>query len=316
MVLCNITMNGSQQRPVLIDNITLPELCLVVLVGPSGSGKSTFAHRHFGEFEVISSDYCRGLVGDNVNDQSVTTEAFDLLHEIVRRRLRLGRLTVVDATNVRPEDRKPLVQIAREQNVLPVAVIFDVPERVCQERNQQRPDRDFGPQVIRNHRSAMKRGLKGLKRQGFRQVVTFKSVEEIEAARVQRQRLWNNRKDEHGPFDIIGDVHGCFDELIELLGHLGYDVQRDAEREDGDGFRVMPPVGRKAVFLGDLIDRGPKSADVLRLMMSMCANGVATCVPGNHDVTLMRALRGKKVQLSHGLAETIEQFYEESDAFR
>src|ERR1700749_1370643 len=111
--------------------LTISELSFVVLVGVSGSGKSTFARIHFKPTEVLSSDYCRGLVSDNENDQAATNDAFDRLHSIARKRLAAAKLTVVDATNVQPESRKPLVELAREYHLLPVAIVFDVPEKVC-----------------------------------------------------------------------------------------------------------------------------------------------------------------------------------------
>src|SRR5687767_6345147 len=121
--------------------LTIPDLSLVVLVGPSGCGKSTFARKHFGPFEVLSSDSCRGLVANDENDQSATTPAFEVLHFITAKRLARGLLTVVDATNVQPEARKPLVELARQFHVLPVAIVLDVPEKICQARNRERADR-------------------------------------------------------------------------------------------------------------------------------------------------------------------------------
>ncbi len=304
-------------------NIDLPELSLVVLIGVSGSGKSSFARKHFLGTEVISSDYCRGLVSNDENDQSATHDAFDLLHYIVSKRLKNGLLTVIDATNIRPEDRRQYVRLAREHHCLPVAIVLNIPEIVCQERNVDRPDRDFGPHVIRNQRMALRRGLgrsgKSLRREGFRHYWMLESVEDIDSVSVNRTPLWNNKKSEHGPFDIIGDVHGCFDELVELLEQLGYAIDRDESSPMGD-WSVQPPtmesgLERKAVFVGDLVDRGPNSPAVLRLVMRMVAEGKAHCVPGNHDVKLMRKLNGKNVQITHGLAETLEQLDGESSEF-
>jgi len=295
-------------------NVHLPELSLVVLVGPSGSGKSTFARRHFKPTEVLSSDYCRGLVADDEGDQAATNDAFEVLRFIAAKRLGAGRLTVVDATNVRPEDRKPLIALAREHHCLPVAIVFDLPEKLCQERNAARPDRDFGPHVIRGQRSTLRRGLRGLKREGFSHVFTFDSPEEVEAAVIERVPLWNDRRGDHGPFDIIGDVHGCFDETAALLAQLGYRVEAAKDGTDGE-YHITPPSGRKAVFLGDLVDRGPKIPHVLRLVMSMVQQGTALCVPGNHDVKLLKKLRGKNVQVTHGLAESIAQLEAEPAEF-
>ncbi len=147
--------------------LSIPELSLVVLIGVSGSGKSTFGRAHFRPTEVISSDFCRGLVADDENDQAATPEAFELLHHIVGVRLKAGRLTVVDATNVQPDARKKLVAVAREHDVLPVAIVLDVPEAVCIARNAERPDRNFDSAVIRRQRDQLRRGLKGLQREGF-----------------------------------------------------------------------------------------------------------------------------------------------------
>jgi polynucleotide kinase-phosphatase len=289
--------------------MSIPMLSLVVLVGPSGSGKSTFAARHFLPTEVLSSDAFRGLVSDDENDQSATKDAFDALHFIAGKRLAAGRLTVVDATNVQREARRPLVGLARAHHVLPIAVVFDVSERLCLDRNAARPDRDFGAHVVRRQRSQLKRSLKGLGREGFRRVFVLRTPEEIEAVEIERERAWSDRSDDHGPFDIIGDVHGCYDELVLLLSKLGYEV-------GGDGSSAAHPQGRTAVFLGDLVDRGPNVPGVLRLAMGMVEAGSALCVPGNHENKLVRALRGRRVQVTHGLAESLAQLESESPEFR
>ena len=291
--------------------IGVPELSLILLVGPSGAGKSTFARKHFLPTEVVSSDFCRALVSDNENDQSATSDAFDLLHAIVRKRLTRGNLTVVDVTNVQPEARKTLIALAKEFHLFAEAIVFDLPDRLCQDRNVARPDRQFGPHVIRNQSQQLRRSLRGLEREGIRHVFKLSTAEEVDAVSIERQPLWNNRKAEHGPLDIIGDVHGCYDELIELMAKLGYAV----EEHEGK-YNVLSPVGRKLVLVGDLVDRGPGTVQVLRLVMSMVASGQAFCVPGNHDIKLVRALRGKDVKRTHGLAETLEQLSHESDAFR
>ncbi len=280
--------------------ITLPELSLVVLIGPSGAGKSSFARQHFKPTEVLSSDYCRGLVSDDENNQAATTDAFEVLHFIASKRLAAAKLTVVDATNVQEEARKPLVALARQYHCLPVAIVFDLPEKLCQERNSGRPDRTFGPHVIRQQSQQLRRSLRKLQREGFRHAFTMSSAGEVDAAVVERQPLWNNRRTEHGPFDIIGDVHGCFDELVTLLAQLGYEPQ--------PGGSYLHPQRRKLIFVGDLVDRGPKIPEVVRLAIETVKAGQAFCVPGNHDIKFMRAVWGKNVQIKHGLAESLQQF--------
>jgi protein phosphatase len=278
--------------------LDIPELSLVVLIGVSGSGKSTFGRTHFLPSEVISSDFCRGLVADDENAQDATNDAFEVLHYIAGKRLARGRMTVVDATNVQPEARRPLVALARQHHVLPVAIVFDLPERLCQDRNADRPDRDFGPHVIRNQQRQLRRGLRGLKREGFRQIHVLDSPEAVEAATIVRTPLWNNKKSEHGPFDVVGDVHGCADELEELLALLGYELV--------DGAHVHPD-GRRAVFVGDLVDRGPRILDSVRIARAMVERGSAFAVPGNHDQKLVRALKGRDVRVTHGLDRSLAE---------
>ncbi len=289
--------------------VRIPQLCLVVLVGASGSGKSSFAAKHFLPTEVVASDFCRGLVSDDENDQSATSAAFEVLHFIVGKRLEAGRLTVIDATSVQPEARRELVRLAQAHHVLATAVVLNVAPEVCIERNALRDDRTFGAHVVRRQTTQLRRSLKGLRREGFHRVTVLDAVEDIEAATFERERTWNDRRDDHGPFDVIGDVHGCFDELRELLMTLGYEP-------DADGTDASHPDGRRVVFLGDLVDRGPATPQVLRLAMGMVAANHALCIPGNHEVKLLRALQGRNVTTSHGLAESLEQLSREPDEFR
>ena len=281
--------------------LPVTDLSLVVLIGATGSGKSTFAARHFKPTEVISSDFCRGLVSDDENDQSASGDAFDVLHYIAGKRLAAGRRTVIDATSVQQESRRQLVKLAREYDVLPIAIVLDVPERVCAERNAGRPDRAGIPRhVIQRHQRELHRSLRGLEREGFRKVHVLRGTEEIDAARIVTERRYNDLTHLTGPFDIIGDVHGCSSELETLLAKLGYD----------DG---VHPAGRTAVFVGDLVDRGPDSPGVLRRVMGMVEAGTALCVPGNHENKLGRYLKGRQVQHTHGLAETVEQLDREDE---
>lgn len=286
--------------------IKIPKLSLVVLIGPSGSGKSTFAQKHFLSTEVLSSDFCRGLVSDDENNQTVTPEAFEVLHFIAKKRLEAGRLSVIDATNVQREARQPLVQLAREHHTLPVAIVLNLPEEVCQERNRNRKDRNFGAHVVRQQRSQLRRSIKGLKREGFRYVFVLDSQEKVDLVELERVPLWNDRTEDYGPFDFIGDVHGCCDELEDLLQRLGYKSQPVETPDSGwSSLCYIHPENRKAVFVGDLVDRGPRVVGTVSLVRNMVGAKSAICVPGNHDVKLLRYLRGKNVQIRHGLAESI-----------
>ena len=296
--------------------LAIPEFALVLLVGASGSGKSTFARKHFLATEIVSSDTCRGLVSDDENSQEATADAFELLNAMVAIRLRRRKLVVVDATNVRPEDRKQVIEIARRYHALPAAIVIDPGEAVCHARNSLRADRQFGPHVIRNQRSALRRSLGGMKREGFGTVHVLDSEAAIDAATIKRQPLWTDKRSETGPFDIIGDVHGCCDELEALMTRLGYAVERCERPDTGKRYRVVPPTGRKAVFVGDLVDRGPRVGDTLRLVMDMVEDGNALCVMGNHEGKVEKWLRSRDVQIKHGLDRTIADLESGGEAFK
>lgn len=292
-----------------IIDVRVPDMALVVLIGTSSAGKSTFAAKHFLPTEIVSSDTLRGWVSDDEADQSATAGAFDVLHALVAARLKLGRRTVVDATNLRSEDRRVLIRLARLHNVLPVAVVFETPTRICIDRHNARTDRRFSSHVIRGQSGKLPRNPKALEREGFRHVFQLKGERQQEEATVSRVRLWNDLRHETGGFDIIGDVHGCYDELCALLKKLGYTVGGTRLAPD-----VVAPEGRRAVFVGDLVDRGPDSPGVLRLVMHMVEQGTALCVPGNHEAKLDRALAGKKVTMRHGITETLAQLAAEPEA--
>lgn len=296
-----------------MSELHIPGLALVVLVGVSGSGKSTFAARAFAPYEVLSSDYCRALVSGDENNQAATNDAFDVLYYIAGKRLDRGLLTVVDATNTSREARAGLVKMARDHDVLPVAIVLDPPTEVAIERNRTRPDRAFGDAPIRRQASQLRKSLRGLGREGFRTVHVLSTVTEAAEAGIVRDRLLNDHRDQHGPFDVIGDVHGCLDELLLLLDKLGYVVRRDGA---GSAVDADHPDGRRVVFVGDLVDRGPSTVGVLRLAMGMSAAGHALAVPGNHEAKLIRALDGRDVQVSHGLERTLAELAEEPQDFR
>ncbi len=295
--------------------LTIPELSLVILIGASGCGKSTFARKHFKPTEILSSDHYRGVISDDETNQGASKDAFEVLHYIAAKRLAACKLTVIDATNVQPEDRQKLIQIAKQYHVFPIAIAFNLPEQLCHERNAQRPDRNFGAHVVKRHTQAMRRSLKNLHKEGFHDTHVLDSVERIERVSIDRQPLWNNLHHEHGPFDIIGDIHGCCDELEQLLKQLGYQKQPIAtffrtslgEELSSDRDTYRHPDGRKVIFLGDLVDRGPRILDTIRLVDNMIRAGQAVCVVGNHDDKLLRQIQGKNVKINHGLENSIAE---------
>ncbi|MDX2357933.1 polynucleotide kinase-phosphatase [Dietzia sp. PP-33] len=295
-----------------MSELSIPELSLVLLIGASGSGKSTFAATHFAPTEVISSDDCRAMVCDDPNAQDATADAFAVLEFIAGKRLARGLLTVIDATNVQPAARRSLLALAKEHDVLAAAIVLDLPTSVAVERNAARADRDFGARVIKRQQDQLRRSMRGLNKEGFRSIHVLDSEQAVAEASIARTRLFNDRRDDHGPFDVIGDVHGCRAELEELLRTLGYALERD---QAGRAVDARHPESRRVVFVGDLVDRGPDSPGVLRLAMGMVESGNALCVSGNHEAKLAKALGRGSVKATHGLQQTLDQLATEDGSF-
>ena len=212
----------TDRRPTLDD----PASCrLVVLVGISGSGKSTFARRHFRPTEVISSDFCRGLVADDENDQAATAGRVRraALH---RRQAAGGRPADRGRRHQRPArgPRRRWSQLAREHDVLPVAIVLDLPGAGLR-RAQRRPapTATSAARCVRRQRDQLRRGAARAGARGLPQVHVLRSVEEVDAAPSSpRAAATTTCATSTGPFDVIGDVHGCRAELEALLGELGY----------------------------------------------------------------------------------------------
>lgn len=294
--------------------IEIPKTGLVLLVGPSGSGKSTFAKKRFLPTEIVSSDHCRAMICDDENNQKASGAAFGLLFHITKKRLEWGRLTVIDATNVKREDRRQLIKMAKKYYVGSYALILEVPLNECLRRNEMRESRRVPVDVIKRQYEEMERGLKQIEKEGFRRVFTLSGAQEVENAEIVKIEPPCNRKEDNGPFDIIGDLHGCLDELLELLFRLGYRVDDDPDYDLK--YRVVHPEGRRVIFLGDYVDRGPKIPDTLRLVMSMKQDGKALCLIGNHDRKYLRSLKGHNVKVAHGFGATLSQMENESENFR
>ncbi|MFC6592762.1 polynucleotide kinase-phosphatase [Deinococcus lacus] len=284
--------------------LQIPKFSVIALVGASSAGKTSFAARHF-DGETLSSDAFRALVSGDENDLGATADAFESLYFVAGKRLERGLLTVIDATSVRPGDRRRIVELARQHDTVPCAIVLDLPLDVLQARHAARPDRHFDPGVVARQRTELRRTLGGLQKEGFRHVWVLSSEDEVAATLIECVPLYPDRRDLTGPFDFIGDVHGCLAELEELLLRLGY------RPEEG----WTHPEGRTAVFVGDLVDRGPDSVGTLRLVMQMVASGAALAVPGNHDEKLKQALEGRAVQARHGLDRTLEDLRQAGPEF-
>ncbi len=168
--------------------IRIREDSLVVLVGPAGSGKTTFARAHFRPTEILSSDAFRAMLADDEADQRVNRAAFELLHLAAAGRLAGRRLTVIDATNVTHAARRALLDLARAARRPAVAIVFDLPEADCQERNSRRPGRAVDPAVVSRQVRQLRRALerRALEREGFAAIHLLRSPAEVDAARIER----------------------------------------------------------------------------------------------------------------------------------
>jgi len=270
---------------------------VVMFVGVSGSGKTTLS-RQLGKGVAISSDWCRELVSDDESDQTATKWAFEVLYKIVEGRMAMGRRVAVDATFLKKKDRKVLIDLARNKGYGVHALVVNTPLDVCLQRNAIRENPRPVEVLLRQREQfemTLKELLQGHQEEGITRLDVIEDTENV-------QLKWIDPivKDEYpGPFDIIGDVHGCYEELVQLLDRLGYRVL-----EDGS---FGHPDGRTLVFVGDLVDRGPDSGQVLKLAIDMLERGRALWARGNHDDKMIRALKGNPVEIGPDLQKTLDQ---------
>ncbi|WP_310831562.1 polynucleotide kinase-phosphatase [Paenibacillus pedocola] len=304
--------------------IPFPHGGIVVLVGPSNSGKTTLLRRLVDEgvllgTEIVSSDDFRTLVGDIefldwkgrpreeadiiYNDyQLLSNLAFEAMNTVVAMRSRLGKLTVVDATHLQPEYRRKYIELAAEYDVPCAAWVLDVPEQTLLARDKTR-EQPRGKQRVKSQYSQFKRSLRGVRDEGFEFTYVLKEPEAVQFIRKVNPLLA-----EIGVgIDVIGDIHGCYDEMLELLGELGY-----AADEEG---LYRHPEGRTLISVGDVMSRGPKSLDTMRFWKKHCEAGIARMTDSNHGWKIARYLSGRKVTLSHGdehIAAELEQYAQEA----
>jgi len=207
--------------------------------------------------------------------------------EAAAKRLASGELAVIVYPKPPTEGYSSVVKLAREHDCHSAAIVLH-----DMRTTKWLPDEEM------------------LARDGFRYIYVLDN-DQIEEASLERTPLKVDLRGESGPFDVIGDIHGCYDELEQLLGLMGYEITGQ-----GPELSARHPEDRRVIFVGDLVDRGPKTPKVLRLVMNMVKDGTGLCVAGNHDVKLMRKLRGKDVRLTHGLRESVEQLEKETQEFR
>ncbi len=275
--------------------LRIPPSALIVLVGPAASGKSSWAARHFEPSQIVSSDTCRAMIADDESDQLASHDAFRLFHFIIGERLKRGLMTVADSTALQSTARADLLKVATQYHRPAIAVVFAITPDLQTDWNMRR-NRHVPTPILAKHQQALRQALAVLCDEGFQQIIILRSPEEIRQLQVRIGAYLP--ENDRGPFDIIGDVHGCHVELIALLERLGY-------RPRGVGW--YHPQGRRAVFVGDISDRGPASVPVWSVVMTMAEQGNALMVAGNHDNKLMRWLMGRPVRIGRGLQGTISE---------
>jgi protein phosphatase len=289
--------------------IAIPNFCLVVLLGMPRQPLD-FVRRHFKLEEVIPPESYRGLANPDA-----ASNAFAEALSVVEARLERRELVMIDATNVPSRDRARLMSIAMRYHALPVAIVLNPTGNSNRRREMARAGGEMGANVIRKHALSPSPNAAKLGKEGFRSIHQLSSGEDVDAIEIVREPLPADLRGEEGPFDIIGDVHGCAGELEVLLAKLDYSIEA-AGIEGERNYRVSSKSGRRAIFAGDFVDRGPRIPDVLRLVMAMAEAGEALCVLGNHDDKFLRWLKGRDVTVNHGLERSAEQMANTSPAFK
>lgn len=276
--------------------IKMPEASLVVMCGVAGCGKSTFALKNFRQTAVVSSDRCREIVSDDEGNMEASRGAFELFYFIIEKRMGMGRLVIADSTALSYDARKKLLGLAYSYNYHVVLIAFDVLLDTALKRNSMR-DRKVSEKVIQKQYRAFTRALKYIDKEGFDQMAILRESEmegitfDIVSSKMEIE--------DSGPFDIISDIHGCCSELELLLHKLGYNKDEDTYRH---------PEGRKVIFSGDIVDRGPRVIDTIKTVINMVSSGNAYYIPGNHCNKFYRFLNSRRVQVKNGLETSAAEF--------
>lgn len=299
--------------------ITIPHAGIVLLMGASNSGKSTLIEQlkqqqYIGEYESLSSDQFRQMVGDTdyidwrrpsreegeviyQQYKRISDQAFKVMQDLLIARCRLNKLTIVDATHLQPEDRAVYITLGKRYHVPVILIALDISEQTLIERDQHR-EHPRGRQRVKQQAHQFRKSIKGLRSEGFGSVYIIK---EHQYADVQWERSANPMLIELTTgIDIIGDIHGCYDEMIELIQRLGY-------LADSEGL-YRHPEGRKLVSVGDIMSRGPKSLETMIFWQKHLAAQLAWMVDSNHGWKIARYLEGRQVTMSHGDEQMIEAF--------
>ena len=303
-------------------NIVLPYAGIVLLIGPSNSGKSTLLKRMIEKeeilpSEVISSDDFRIMVSDvefidwhdrpkdesdSLMDeyQTISGEAFSMMESVIEARCRLNKLTIIDATNLHPDDRKRYITLAKNNNVPIQSIVLDIAEDELLARDERR-EHPRGKRRIRQQCQTFKREKRYLKKEGYASVYTIKETDNLQVSRGTNPL----EKDIGHGIDIIGDIHGCHEELILILEKLGYQKNQEG--------LYLHPEGRKFVSVGDVMSRGPESLKTMLFFHEHVQKGVAYMIDSNHGWKIARWLDGRGVTLNHGDEKVEEEFkrYEE-----
>lgn len=286
--------------------IRIPKTSLVVLCGPAASGKSTFARRYFPPEWVVSSDQCRKMVcGDEAN-QAASADAFSLLYEIVERRLKWGQMTVVDATSLSPIARHRLLELAHRYDFQPVALLFNIDLETCQRWDENR-SRKVGLEILTRQMEKLAAAQAQIKSEGFYKVFALER-EDLDSSKIVLVPL-RVESVPPPPYDILGDIHGCADELEAMLIRLGY-------KQDEKGI-WQTPSERTLVFIGDLTDYGEKSVEVVWMVHSLMEQMKVVYIAGDHCQRLYDYLTGKqKLENGGGFETTLAQLHHLDDSER
>ncbi|MDM5234548.1 polynucleotide kinase-phosphatase [Lysinibacillus pakistanensis] len=290
-------------------NITIPSIGIVLLIGPSNSGKSTLLQHWvntgiLSPSEIISSDTYRTLVSDSnyINFQghsqeeaellyeqyfAISTQAFAVMERVLEARCTLNKCTFVDATHLKSEERQQYILLGKKLHVPVCAIVLDIPLEELLQRDTMRKD-PRGIKRIKQQARLLKSEKRLIKKESFLKTYFVKEIEALTLTR-QESPLYLNVD---AGLDIIGDIHGCYDELLELLKKLEYEV-------NNEGYFIHPQ-GRRFVSVGDIMSRGPKSIKTMEFFERHIERGLAFMTDSNHGWKIARWLDGRNVSLHHG----------------
>lgn len=272
----------------MLQNIkTIPLHSLVILVGPSHAGKTKFAEENFPHYEIVSAEKIKVELCGDPERHDINREVFEEIKNRTRAKLSIGERAVIDSNNLKRWERTKIAWIGKDFGV---PVFYVIINRPLEEKKKQATDNIW---YIEKQDDIFRRNEKEILRgDGLAEVIPSQSKINV-ISKLPAGDLYNELTDRgFKGITVVPDVHGTLESLKSavLWAQAG---------------------GRFILFLGDIIDYGPKPLECVDLVYDLVVRGQALMLIGNHENKIIRWMEQQqtgnvKLHLSEGNQVTID----------